>query len=355
MDLHNTGVSPHLSTAKRYPVGGTLFASMENCMIRAIIAFVASLGVGVQAYLMFIGGKGICLDDGCAIVEQLTRVPPLYFNIAGLLFFQALFWLFLWGHKGAGHWHRLARLLLLAGLVAEAVLLFFQYAIAGSFCSYCLAVFAAVVLLNLLSGPRQIFRGTVLFVAVLLTLFSLRFTGGPAGGSALTLAAGTIAVLPGEEGRPTLHLFFSAACPHCEKVIETLQEENFCPVRFNPVEPVPGFSFPGATFLPEYQPEVNLSLLKTLAIGDIPTLIADEAGQTLVLRGEQRIQKYLAANCRRPKAVDQYHGSSSAVPAGSSFTLPFLGGGSDQDACGLAVDCPEEEAPEADSAAGNRE
>ena len=135
-------------------------------MIRATIAFLASILTAIQALYIYIKGQTICFSNGCAIVDSMTAVSPFYFNIAGLVFFQVLFWCLLWGRDGSEFWHKFARLLLLAGLCSEAVLVFFQYSIAGVFCSYCLVILAVIVLLNMLSGLRQILRGIVLFSAV---------------------------------------------------------------------------------------------------------------------------------------------------------------------------------------------
>ncbi len=56
-------------------------------MIRALIAFMAAILTAVQAFLIVTGGNQICLNAGCEIVDKYTKVPPLYFNIAGCLFF----------------------------------------------------------------------------------------------------------------------------------------------------------------------------------------------------------------------------------------------------------------------------
>ena len=59
-------------------------------MIRATIAFLASVLTAVQAFSIYIQGQALCFNNGCAIVDSLTTVSPLFFNIAGFLFFQIL-------------------------------------------------------------------------------------------------------------------------------------------------------------------------------------------------------------------------------------------------------------------------
>jgi uncharacterized membrane protein len=311
-------------------------------MIRAIIALLASVLTAAQAFFIYTGGKTICFSSGCAIVDSLTNVSPLYFNIAGFLFFQALFWSLLWGRDGSEHWHKFARLLLLAGLCAEAVLVFFQYAVVTVFCSYCMLIFACIVLMNILSGPRQIFRGIVLFSAVMVACFSLQF--GRAASSGGSLDQGSMAMVAGGKQEVKLYLFFSSTCAHCEKVIstlETLETGNNCTVHFNPIERIENFTFPGSRFFTEYDPAINISFLNSLSIKEIPVLVAMEQQSTTVLRGEQRIRRYIEQTCRETEVLD-YSGTSSAVPNGFTnvpgMALPGLEN-QEKDACPVDTEC----------------
>ncbi len=303
-------------------------------MIRATIAFLASLLTAVQAIFIYIKGETICFNNGCAIVDSLTTVSPLYFNIAGFIFFQTLFWFLLWGRDGSEYWHKMARLLLLASLCAEAVLVFFQYSIAAVFCSYCMVILAFIVLLNVLSGPRQIFRGIVLFSAVTVACFGLQFR--VVAGSGVSLDDGSIAMVAGERKEAKLYLFFSSTCAHCEQVIEALKKENNCTVRFNPIERIQGFTFPGGEFLAKYDPEINLNFMQSLSIKEIPVLVVIEPQNIRVLRGERRIIDYLDETCRETKVID-YSGTSSVAPKKYSI-LPGMGKQKD-DACPVAGDC----------------
>jgi uncharacterized membrane protein len=303
-------------------------------MIRAIIAFLASVLTVVQAFSILIQGQTICFNTSCAIVDNLTTVSPLYFNIAGFLFFQALFWCFLWGRDGSENWHKLARLLLLAGLCAEAVLIFFQYSIATVFCSYCLVVFAFIVVLTVLSGLRQILYGVVLFSAVTIACFGLQFREGA--GSGASLDSGSIAMLTGQQKEAKIYLFFSSTCVHCENVIEALKQDNNCTIRFNPVERLEAFDFPGVEHFTEYNPAVNLNFIKSLSIKEVPVLVTSDQQKTFVLKGEQQIREYLDASCREKKAVD-YQGTSSIVPT-EKMSVPGVESQGD-DACSVDTDC----------------
>ena len=303
-------------------------------MIRAILALIGSIFTAVQAFAISLQGRTLCFNDGCAVVDALTTVSPLYFNLAGFLFFQVVFWCLLWGRDGSEHWHKLARLLLLAGLCAEAVLVFFQYKIATVFCSYCVVILGFIVLLNILSGARQVFRGIVLFAAVTIACFSLQF--GQAAGSGLSLDKGSMAISAGERQDTSLYLFFSSTCPHCEKVIDFLKEENTCSVRFNPLERMATFTFPEATYNSEYHPEVNLQLMKSLAMVEVPVLVAMGEQETLIIKGEQRISDYLRENCREKVALD--YGGTSSMGSSDYIAKPQGQQGTD-DACKVDSDC----------------
>lgn len=307
-------------------------------MIRIIVAFLASVMTGAQTFLIYTRGQAFCLTGGCEIVESLTLVPSLYFNLAGFLYFQVIFWCLLWGRKGAVYSNKIARILLMAGLVAEAVLVFFQYAIAQAFCSYCLIVCACIVLLNILCGLRQIFRGCILASAVFIACFSLQFNLGGAGGQSLT--AGALAHVSGVSGRPALHLFFSGTCPHCEAVIEALDGENVCEIYFNPIEKLDTFVFPEAELYKDYDSSINLGFLKNLSLDEVPVLVATGSEGTQVISGKTRIINYLGENCRQDVTIDYSSSESSSLgTSGIDYTEPSSYVTVKEEGCSVEEDC----------------
>jgi hypothetical protein len=310
-------------------------------MIRAIISFLASALAAVQLFLLNSGREGLCFNDGCAIVDSMTSVSPLVFNLAGFCYFQTLCWLFYRGRKGSEYWHKLARLLLLAGLAAEAVLVFFQYSIATVFCSYCLIIFALIVLLNLCCGLRQLLRGIVIFVAVLVACFSLQFGAGSSG-KEKRLDAGSIATLTGKEGGKQLYLFFSASCSHCEKVIESLAADMTCTVRFNPIENIENFSVPQAILMPRYDAQINRNLLQSLSLREVPILLVQGEDEQLLLKGESRIREYLETSCKENQIID-YSGTSKSSFSPTAF-LPGMQSSADN-SCKVDTDCEPQEPP----------
>lgn len=310
-------------------------------MIRVIVALIASVITGVQTYLIYTQGQGYCFNKGCEIVESLTVVPALYFNVAGFLYFQLVFWCLFWGWKGSEYSAKFARIMLMAGLMAEAVLVFFQHSIAQAYCSYCLIVCGCIVLLNLLTGLRQIFRGLILATAVFVACFSLQFNVG--GGGAQPLEDGAIAHAAGESDRPSLHLFFSATCPHCEEVIEYLGGENVCGVYFNPIEALDSFEFSGAELMSDYDPSVNLGFLKNLSIKEVPVLVAREEGGMQVITGKSRILAFLGEECRQEASIDYSVGYSSSSTINYTETSGFLN--LEEEGCSVDEDCEDPEKP----------
>ena len=311
-----------------------------------VLLLVALAGMALTAAQIVyssIHGEILCLNEGCEIVERLTRVPPVLFNLAGCLYFTGIFWCLWRGRDGQRFWLSLARLLLLVGLAAEGVLVAFQQYISEAFCSYCLVVFACIFLLNVLAGARQLLLGSTAFAAVLLAFSSLQFK---AVGNGMSLAAGSMAEIGRKEASAQLYLFFSSSCPHCEEVINTLDAAMTCNIRFNPIEKVGAFALKEALPLPIYQPEVNVSFLKSLAINEIPVLLAQSEQEVTVLRGKQRILDYITANCRKAAAPAAESGTSPAVaPMGMKFGLPAP----QDESCTVDKDCPQPVVPQAGS------
>jgi len=58
------------------------------------IALSASLVIAVQIIYSLVNGSTLCPNEGCELVERLTAISPLYFNILGLLYFQFVYWSF---------------------------------------------------------------------------------------------------------------------------------------------------------------------------------------------------------------------------------------------------------------------
>ncbi len=298
-------------------------------------ALVASLIILTQIGIILFKGKGICLNDGCEIVEQLTKVSPLFFNLAGLLFFQTVFWVQRLTRDDSSRLRQLGKILLLAGLGAEAVLLGFQHFIAETFCSYCLIIFGFILLLNLFAGTRQFITGVFILSAALLAFSSLEFNQDATSG--LSINEGIFATKPGRSQTETGHLFFSSSCAHCEKVIETLKEGNPLTIHFNPIDQINNLEVPGTVFSPQYSSSINRKILTSLGIDEIPIFIINTPDGFTILRGEQAITAYLKSSKANdaPLSSDDYSGYSST----SDPLIPGIVG--EDDGCTVSTDCDE--------------
>lgn len=310
---------------------------MEFNKILPRLSKLMTLAVGCiitgQIAIILFQGEGICLNEGCKIVERLTRVSPLVFNLAGLIYFICLFWSLHLAGKGSSGWLWFSRLLLLAGIGAEGVLVGFQHIIANAFCSYCLIILGFILLLNCLAGWRQILRGLFVFAAVLVAMFSLEFGHPP--GMNQSLKEGTFAVRTVEAPSEDLTLFFSSTCKHCENVIEALRDNSTFSLAFNPVDEVTSLNFPGAVINPGYAQAINRRFLASLEIEEIPVMVARKKGTVQVLQGEQAILDYLYPPEPTPAMQTQVDYSGS-----SNIQDPLLPGlQTDKDGCKVTVDC----------------
>jgi hypothetical protein len=299
-------------------------------LLSHILSLVGIALTGLQTFLIFYQGKGLCLNEGCEIVDSLTLVPPLYFNVAGLLFFLVVSFGLSQARKGSELWQRFTSLLLLAAIAAEAVLICFQYFITDVFCSYCLIIFSLIVLINLFMGIRQVFRSLVIFSAVSLAFASLDFKVDDQ--STFSLQDGTLATFRTDASEKQLYLFFSSTCTYCESVIEAMKDELHCDVNFNPVDRVSSFTFPNIDISPSFEPQVNVRYLKHLGISGVPAMTSIDGQRITVLKGEKAIMEYLQENCL-PEQIQQESAPRDNQSSSYSFPLP------ETDSCSAAEDC----------------
>jgi len=270
-----------------------------------VIALAGSLLTLVQIILLESGLDGLCFSGGCEIVDSQTTIPPLFFNFFGLVFFQVIFW-GIWAGRRSEELQFYVRMLLLAGLAAEGVLVSFQYFVVESFCTYCLIIFSLVALLNLLRGLRQAVTGAAIFVAVVISFATLQFTTATSESIATginDLEKGAYAVLTGEVKKPKLVLFFSSTCPHCEKVIESMQQGSTCTVSFNPVSKVTKFPLTTLVTNEHYDVGVNRAFMMSLGQKSIPVLLVQQQKHIQLISGGNAIMNYLDKSCRLPSAV----------------------------------------------------
>lgn len=305
--------------------------------VAVAVALVGALGAAVQAGLLLARGEAFCLNEGCRVVEGLTRVPPVVINLAGLGFFLAAA-LLAWRAAASQPARRLLAVLLTAGLAAEGVLFGYQLFVAKTFCSWCLTVLGLVLLLNLLAGRRQALAGVAVFAAALAAFSSLRYGIVQPAPGARALDGGTWGVHRCADPAKQLYLIFSSTCPHCDAVLRALESCNSCNFHFNPVDRIGDLDLPGVERSASYDPGVNLGLLALLGIEEVPVLLAPGPEGVSVIRGEKRILAYIRAECFREDPV--LNVDPSRLFGEGPLEL-FLD--DEEDGCNVKVDCPPED------------
>lgn len=300
-----------------------------------LLSFVALLIISAQVALITLRGEAYCLNEGCKIVERLTRVSPLIFNLAGLFFFLTLFVVILKAKNYASPWAQASRLLLLAGLGAEGVLMSFQHLIAKTWCSYCLIILSFVIALNLLAGFKQTLRGIFVFSAIVVAFFSLDFNKSS---SPPSLAQGVLATQEGLTKSPALHLFFSSTCKHCEKVIETIRKNPAISIAFNPIDEMKTVDVPGLHFQGSYSAAANRTMLKIMGIDEIPVLLVKKKDRITFIQGEKAIQKFLQIG-EASQTLPQQKETDFSGYSNQSEQQRIPGLDEPNDGCSVATDC----------------
>ncbi len=302
-------------------------------LISLFCALIGCLLTGGQALLIYIQGEGLCFNNGCEIVDSLTLVDPLIFNLVGFVFFFIAAIGLSRARRGSDLWQRFISLLLLAGLAAEGVLLAFQVIISQALCSYCLIILALIVLANLFMGPKQFFKGAIIFSAILLASFSLDYHGGTV--RPQPLEEGTMARYQPEQSSKQVYLFISSTCKYCQSVLTSLENSNACTINFNPIDSYAGFSFPDADMAASYSPRINLTFLKKLGILEVPVLLHKEGPSMSLLSGEQAIREFVEQQCSTTTPLTL----QEPIQMSSSYSIPPLPIGVEDEGCKIEEDC----------------
>ena len=308
-------------------------------LVSFFCALIGLLLTATQSVLIYVQGEGVCFNEGCRIVDSLTLVDPLYFNLAGSFYFLLAAIGLSRTRRGSNLWQGFTSLLLLSGLAAEAVLLAFQIIISQVLCSYCLIILALVVLANMFMGLKQLFKGIFIFSAVLIASFSLDYHGGAV--TPQPLERGTMARHHADNGNSRFYLFISSRCTHCQSVLDRLKQNPECGVSFNPVDRYDGFSHPGTEPTAGYEPEINLLFLKKLGIAEVQVLLDQQGATMTLIRGAEAIKAYIDQQCvprlpqppAPPQSSEQMSGMST-----NGLTLPLPG---EEDGCKVEEECEE--------------
>jgi uncharacterized membrane protein len=265
--------------------------------IMRIMALSASILIAIQVIASLLSGSILCPNSGCEVVESLTTISPLLLNIWGFIFFQLVFWLLYFRKTKPLNQIDLLGLLLIAGLAFETALLAYQIFIAHALCSYCLVIFAFVIVLNLLYGKRQTAAGIAVLSAILISFSVLTFFPMGAQSQTYSLKEAAYGVKSCSSPTKEVYLIFSSDCPHCQKVIQTLNNCNSCDLYLNPIDNIGSLNMDELERIQSFSPEINRLVLSVLGIDSVPVLVVKTAGSYIFIRGERQIINFIELAC----------------------------------------------------------
>ena len=298
-----------------------------------LLALSASLVIAVQIIYILVNGSAICLNSGCEIVERLTSLSPLYFNILGLLYFQIIYWSLRFIKNRSLGGFEIPGLLLLAGLAAEGVLLAYQLFVAHVFCSYCILIFSFVIILNLVYDRKQLISGVTILIAIIFSFSLLTWLPARVSSQINSLEHGSYGVKSCAAPSKEIFLIFSSDCAHCINVINALDDCNSCDFYLNPIEKLDTFKVNGLELNASYSPEVNRLMLAILGIKEVPVLVVKNTNGFSFIKGADNILNYVRRACFDPQPVLYF--DQSLLPGGQEMTVLTEDGGE----CSLDIDC----------------
>lgn len=307
----------------------------RNSKLISAISFAASILIVIQILIIVFRGEAACLNQGCKIVENLITIAPLYFNLVGFFYFQAVCWLFFLARRKGNLLVDLSRLFLLTGAAAEGLLIAYQIYVAEALCAYCLILFAIVLLLNALAGWKQGIAAISILSGIILISSMLSYGPTALLSKQQTINSGTYGTRTCANPKKELYLFFSADCPHCKNVIQALEGCSSCNFHFNPIEKLADFDLKGTKRTASYDPELNKLLLKLLGIDSIPVLLEKNQSGFSIIKGEKQIIHYIEQACylADPLLYLDSGGQSSQDP------IPVF---SEEGECSLNIECEKE-------------
>lgn len=304
-----------------------------------ILAIVASIGVAVQTFMSLYSGSSICPTQGCKIVEDLTLIQPFWVNLLGLIFFQAVFWSLKTLKDKTFFNVDPIGLLLLGGFVFDSVLLAYQIFVVGTFCLYCLSVFAFVLVLNIMYGRRQSAWSLTALLVILFSFSILSFVPGTDQMDRFSLKTAAWGVRSCSAPTKEVYLIFSSTCPHCHEVIQSLNQCNSCDLYLNPIDHIDTLNLDGIERIDTFAPQINRHMLELLEIDTIPVLVSKSPDSYDIIKGEGNILNYLRSACFTDEDVLYL---DSPISSGEEGITVFSG---ESGECSVTIDCPDESKP----------
>jgi hypothetical protein len=309
----------------------------KNCKMMRIVALIASVITAFQAVINLITGSSLCLNAGCKVVESLTLISPLYLNILGAIFFQVVFWLLGTLKSKPGNGRDLVGLVLLCGLAFESALLGYQLFVAHSLCSYCLLILFFVIILNILYGARQMAAGVAISSAVVIGFSIMALSPASAGSQKYSLKNASFGLKSCASPTKEIYLIFSSDCPHCQQVIESLNNCNSCDLYLNPIDSISSLNIVGLEKNKNFSPGVNRLFLEIFGIDSVPVLVVKDKESYRFVRGENRILNFIRRACFTHDEI--FYLDKSPAAADKEITILT----EEDEECSVEIDCQSKE------------
>ncbi len=246
--------------------------------------------------VMRLFGKSICQTEGCKVVAQHVRYGDISILLIGLVTFSLLAFLSFMDRSMKKAWiDPFINLILIVSLASEGFFTGYQTFSIHTPCVFCLiilALLAALGIIRLLAGEKEVVAGFVSLAAV----FSMFFLVPPASVSVN---------LPVTD---RFILFYSKDCKHCAEVIQNLDEKKILVKHLD---------------VTEYS-----AFLKSMGIDTVPTLMVNVPSQKLFITGKDAILRYLLA-CTPSQETKANDGRKTKGVAWVAAPAPGMGAASD--------------------------
>jgi hypothetical protein len=134
-----------------------------------------------------------------------------------------------------------------------------------------------------------------------------------------------------------IYLIFSSDCPHCQKVIETLNNCNSCDLYLNPIDNISSLNITGLELNKNFSPEINRLILAVLGTDSVPVLVVKDEESLRFVKGEKRILNFIRRACFTHDEVMYFEKSPYA--ADKEITVLT----EEDEECSVEIDCQPKE------------
>jgi len=247
---------------------------------RVLLPLLLLIYIAVETY-MKLHHTSLCEATGCKLAGELLRFNPIYLNYLGLVAVSLLVIVgFLSLKKPL--FEKLFFTILYGAIAFEATILGYQFLVNPEPCIFCMGIFSSLLLIGILSHPKNFILVGSVALAIFVALNTLAFPKN----QSFIIANGS-------------YLIHSEGCPHCTKVKNYFKKEG---IKYTPIS---------------VREASARSFLKFAGISSIPVLITkDSTGITLLVGDHDIIDAY-----KKEKEKTAVPPSSNTVESTQSSAL----------------------------------